>query len=72
MGGSGADITQPAWRGSAIGIYRFWRDPDSGIGALDAAFWFVALSMFASGALLYVWGEETLPRLTPDNITTSG
>ena len=72
-----ADITPPTWRGSAIGIYRFWRDLGYGIGALglglaahvygstEAAFWFVALSMFASGALLFWWGEETHPRLNP-------
>ena len=72
-----ADITPPAWRGSAIGIYRFWRDLGYGIGALglgltaklsggiDAAFWFVAVSMFASGALLLRLGEETHPRLHP-------
>ena len=77
LGASVADITPPAWRGSAIGIYRFWRDLGYGIGALglglaahlsgalDAAFWFVALSMFASGALLFFWGEETHPRLNP-------
>ena len=29
-----ADIAQPAWRASAIGIYRFWRDLGYGIGAL--------------------------------------
>lgn len=72
-----ADISHPNWRGSAIGIYRFWRDLGYGIGALglglvahfsgqmEAAFWFVALSMFASGALLWWWGEETHPRLNP-------
>ena len=72
-----ADITPPTWRGSAIGIYRFWRDLGYGIGALglgltahfygstEAAFWFVALSMFGSGALLLWWGEETHPRLNP-------
>lgn len=72
-----ADISHPAWRGSAIGIYRFWRDLGYGIGALglglaahlsgqvEAAFWFVALSMFASGALLAWLGEETHPRLNP-------
>jgi len=70
-----ADISHPSWRGSAIGIYRFWRDLGYGIGALglglaahftgqmEAAFWFVALSMFASGALLWLLGEETHPRL---------
>jgi len=72
-----ADIAHPNWRGSAIGIYRFWRDLGYGIGALglglaahfsgrmEAAFWFVALSMFASGALLAWWGEETHPLLNP-------
>jgi MFS family permease len=77
LGASVADITPPAWRGSAIGIYRFWRDLGYGIGALglgltaqlsgalEAAFWFVALSMFASGAVLFLFGEETHPRLNP-------
>jgi MFS family permease len=72
-----ADITPPTWRGSAIGIYRFWRDLGYGIGALGlglaahfsgstvAAFWFVAISMALSGALLWFWGEETHPRLNP-------
>jgi MFS family permease len=72
-----ADITPPTWRGSAIGIYRFWRDLGYGIGALglgltahiygstEASFWFVALSMFVSGAVLFWWGEETHPRLNP-------
>ena len=48
-----------------LGIFRFWRDLGYAIGALEAAFWFVALSMFASGAVLFVRGEETHPRLNP-------
>jgi hypothetical protein len=71
-----ADISHPNWRGSAIGIYRFWRDLCYGIGALglgiaahftgtvEAAFWFVAASMFLSGSLLSLFGEETHPRLS--------
>jgi len=59
-----ADQTPPEWRGTAIGIYRFWRDLGYGIGALglgitahftgsvDAAFWFVAITMFLSGGAL--------------------
>ncbi len=70
-----ADISHPNWRGSAIGIYRFWRDLGYGIGALglgltahfaghvEAAFWFVAFAMLASGFVLWWLGEETLPRL---------
>lgn len=72
-----ADIAHPAWRASAIGIYRFWRDLGYGIGALalgaaaaiggqlEAAFWLVALAMGVSGAVLFHWGEETHPRLNP-------
>lgn len=68
-----ADIAPPQWRGSAIGIYRFWRDLGYAIGALgiglaahftgqiEAAFCFVAISMFASGLVLAIWGEETYP-----------
>lgn len=68
-----ADLAPPQWRGSAIGIYRFWRDLGYALGALglglaahhsgqmEAAFWFVALSMVCSGALLWWWGEESHP-----------
>lgn len=74
-----ADIAHPNWRASAIGIYRFWRDLGYGIGALglgaaaalggqiESAFWFVAVAMGVSGAVLYRWGEETHPRLNPAN-----
>ncbi len=72
-----ADISAPNWRGSAIGIYRFWRDLGYAIGALglgiaahftgqmETAFWFVAASMLLSGTLLWWFGEETHPRLNP-------
>jgi MFS family permease len=69
LGAAVADIAAPSWRGTAIGIYRFWRDMGYAIGALalglslgagaEAAFWVVALAMAASGALLALWGEET-------------
>ena len=64
-----------------MGIYRFWRDLGYGIGGLglglglglvaqysgnmEAAFWFVAISMLVSGAVLAWFGEETHPRLNP-------
>jgi MFS family permease len=72
-----ADIAPPSWRGSAIGIYRFWRDLGYGIGALGlglvarastdiaSGFVLVALSMVLSGLLLGWLGEETHPRLNP-------
>jgi MFS family permease len=70
-----ADVSHPAWRGTAIGIYRFWRDIGYAIGALGlglaahlsgsvtSAFAFVAASMILSGLLLQVFGEETHPGL---------
>ena len=69
------DISHPNWRGSAIGVYRFWRDLGYGIGALvlgltadihDAitgSFGVVIISMFLSGLLVCYWGQETLPKL---------
>lgn len=77
LGASVADIAHPDWRGSALGIYRFWRDLGYGFGALGlglvaqstgqltAGFWFVAISMILSGLLLAWLGEETHPRLNP-------
>ena len=62
-----ADLAPPQWRGSAIGIYRFWRDLGYGIGALglgisaqlggnvETAFWFVAIAMGLSGGVLWIW-----------------
>jgi MFS family permease len=72
-----ADIAHPNWRGSAIGIYRFWRDLGYGIGALilggvatangavSSGFWVVTAAMMLSGLLVLAWGEETHPRLNP-------
>lgn len=66
-----ADIAHPNWRGSAIGIFRFWRDIGYGIGALglglvasatgslESGFWFVVGAMLLSGSALWLWGEET-------------
>lgn len=71
LSGAIADIAPPQWRGSAIGIYRFWRDFGYALGALclgiaahstgriDTAFWFVAGAMIVSGLILWIFGEET-------------
>jgi MFS family permease len=72
-----ADIAHPGWRGSAIGVYRFWRDLGYGIGALllglvahvtgrlESGLWLVAVAMACSGLVVRIWGEETHPRLNP-------
>ena len=69
LGAAVADIALPAWRGTAIGVYRFWRDLGYALGALvlglslgagaEAAFWLVAGAMAGSGALLALWSGET-------------
>ena len=71
------DIAHPSWRGSALGVYRFWRDLGYAIGALamgliadasgmlEAGFWFTGLAMALSGLWLIVAMEETHPRLNP-------
>lgn len=72
-----ADIAHPDWRGSAIGIYRFWRDFGYAVGAglvgltaaltgaLESTFWLVAGAMAVSGLAVRLLAEETLPRLNP-------
>jgi MFS family permease len=65
------DVAHPRWRGSAVGIYRFWRDSGYVVGALLAgsvadlfgmawAIGAVALLTFASGLLVVVRMPETL------------
>jgi MFS family permease len=67
------DVAHPRWRGSAVGVYRLWRDSGYAVGALVAgvladmfsmatAIGAVAMLTFVSG-MLVVWRmPETLPR----------
>ena len=71
------DISHPNWRGSSLGVYRFWRDLGYGIGALllgiaaegfgtlEAGFWLTAAAMLLSGAWVALAMEETLSRVNP-------
>ncbi|TDK52985.1 MFS transporter [Antarcticimicrobium luteum] len=71
------DIAHPSWRGSALGVYRFWRDLGYAIGALamgliadasgllEAGFWFTGIAMAGSGLWLILAMAETHPRLNP-------
>ena len=65
------DVARPAWRGSAVGLYRLWRDSGYAIGALlagaladgfgmSAAIAVVAVLTLASGLLAAVRMPETL------------
>jgi MFS family permease len=71
------DISHPNWRGSSLGVYRFWRDLGYGIGALllgviadtfgalEAGFWFTTVAMTLSGMWVAIAMEETLARINP-------
>ncbi len=71
------DISHPNWRGSSLGVYRFWRDLGYGIGALslgviadafsalEAGFWFTSAAMALSGLWVALAMEETLARINP-------
>jgi MFS family permease len=64
------DVAHPAWRASAVGVYRLWRDLGYAVGALlagltadalgiHAAIWLVAAVTFASGLVVAVRLRET-------------
>ena len=65
------DVAHPAWRASAIGVYRLWRDLGYAIGALlagmvadalglAASMWLVATITFGAGAIVALRMSETL------------
>jgi MFS family permease len=65
------DVAHPAWRASAVGVYRLWRDLGYAIGALLAGFvadalglaaamWLVAAVTFGSGMIVALRMSETL------------
>jgi len=72
-----SDISHPNWRGSSLGVYRFWRDTGYGVGALaiglaadasgamETGFWLTAVAMGLSGLWVLLAAEETHPRLNP-------
>ncbi|NHN58104.1 MULTISPECIES: MFS transporter [Halorussus] len=66
------DAAHPTWRATGMGVYRMWRDAGYGIGAilvglsmefvnLESAFVMTGVLMFVSGAVVYLWMEETHP-----------
>jgi MFS family permease len=65
-----ADVAEPAWRGSAVGVYRLWRDLGFAVGAIVAgvvadaagmasAIWVVAAITAGSGFVVLVRMRET-------------
>jgi hypothetical protein len=72
-----SDATHPAWRASALGVYRFWRDAGYAIGALiggitaavaslDAEIGVAAVLAAVSGILAWTLMRETRPRPVTD------
>ena len=66
------DVAHPTWRGSAVGVYRLWRDAGFAVGALlagliadrlgmPAAIWAVAAVTAGSGLIVLVRMYETHP-----------
>ncbi|MBL6749500.1 MAG: MFS transporter [Nevskia sp.] len=66
------DVAHPAWRASAVGVYRLWRDLGYAVGALLAGFtadifglaaalWLVAALTLLSGVIVAVRMNETRP-----------
>jgi MFS family permease len=67
-----ADVAEPEWRGSAVGVYRLWRDLGFAIGAIVAgliadaagiasAIWVVAAVTAGSGIVVLIRMRETRP-----------
>lgn len=65
------DVAHPAWRASAVGVYRLWRDLGYAVGALIAgiaadllgmsvAIWVVAGITFLSGVIAAIRMDETM------------
>lgn len=65
------DVAHPRWRGSAVGVYRLWRDAGYAVGALLAgaladlfgmtwSIGAIAVITFASGLLVVARMPETL------------
>jgi len=70
------DVAHPAWRASAVGIYRLWRDAGFAVGALvaglvadalgmRAAIWTIAALTASSGVIVAVRMYETHAKSTP-------
>jgi len=68
-----ADVAQPAWRASSVGVYRMWRDLGYAVGAvlagfaadllgLSSAMWLVVGATVASGIVAACRMTETLHR----------
>ena len=67
-----SDVSHPSWRGTAVGVYRLWRDMGFALGGilaglladffnLSAAIAAIGALTFVSGAIVAIVMRETLP-----------
>ncbi len=72
------DVAHPAWRASAVGVYRLWRDMGFAVGAIvtgviadlagaASAIWAVSALTLVSGVVVAVRMAETHPILSRDS-----
>lgn len=77
------DVAHPAWRASAVGVYRFWRDLGFAVGGLlagivadllgmEAAIWAVAGVTALSGVVVGVRMYETHARRARPGVHAQG
>jgi len=70
------DVAHPAWRASAVGVYRLWRDLGYAVGAILAgaiadmlgiavSMWFIAAITFLSGTVVLFRMQETISTGSP-------
>lgn len=61
------DVAYPAWRGNAVGVYRFWRDSGYVIGAIGAGLladrWGMASAITLAGLLTLATGFLAAARM---------
>ena len=78
-----SDVAEPAWRATAVGVYRWWRDLGYVVGAIvagvvadalgfGAAVQVVAVLTFLSGAWVAWRAEETLTRSAQPEALSNG
>ncbi len=62
-----ADVAHPAWRGSAVGVYRLWRDSGYAFGAIVAGFLAdvlgIAPAILAGGILALISSALVIARM---------
>lgn len=76
-----SDVAHPGWRGTAVGVYRLWRDLGFALGGilaglladifdLSAAIAVIGVLTLLSGAIVAIVMQETLPTRKKKSIST--